>query len=169
MKNIARKITLATAMVAVVPWLAGCATQQPAAAAGTAQAAAASKPLGIVFESAALEPKLAQFGVLTNFKRYWQAHADRNWALRYELESGIDSSRTDAKFYAEYHVKAWTLKSFKVHDVVQDGKHVIVDVERVLSDPTGKKADSTVRDSDIWLEVDGQWRHVNLDPVLKSR
>lgn len=156
-------------MVAVLPWLAGCATQQPAASTGTAQAAAASKPLNIVFESAALEPKLAQLGMLTNFKRYWQAHVDRNWGLRYELEHGIDPSRTDAKFYAEYHVKAWTLQSFKVHDVTLDGKHVILDVERVLADPTGKKADVTVRDSDIWLEVDGQWKHVNLDAVLKSR
>lgn len=171
MKNFAQKITLAAAMVAVLPWLAGCATSQPAGSATAAPSTAStpSKPLNVVFESAALESKLAQMGVLTNFKRYWQAHLDRNWGLRYELEHGIDPGRTDAKFYADYHAKAWTLKSFKVHDVTLDGKHVILDVERALADPTGKKADVTVRDSDIWLEVDGQWKHVNLDSVLKSR
>ncbi|MDZ7865165.1 hypothetical protein [Acidovorax sp.] len=167
MKNIARKITLAAAMVAAVPWLAGCATQQPAAGAGAAQAA--SKPLNIVFESAALESKMVQIGVLTNFKRYWQAHVDRNWAVRYDLEHGIDPSRTDAKFYAEYHAKAWTLKSFKVHDVAQEGKNASVQVELTMVDPTGKKPETTFRTSDIWLEVDGQWKHVNLDAVLKSR
>lgn len=168
MKKIARKITLATALVAVVPWLAGCASQPPAAGAGTAQAAS-SKPLNIVFESAALEPKLVELGVMANFKRYWQAHVDRNWGVRYALEDGIDPGRTDGKFYADYHAKAWTLKSFKVHGVVQDGKHANVDVELTLVDPTGKKPDNTVRTSDIWVDKDGQWKHVNLDPVLKSR
>ncbi|MES2609823.1 MAG: hypothetical protein V4679_06250 [Pseudomonadota bacterium] len=171
MKNFAQKITLAAAMVAVLPWLAGCATSQPTGNAATAPstASAQSKPLNIVFESAALEPKMVQIGVLTNFKRYWQAHVDRNWAVRYDLEHGIDTARTDSKFYADYHAKAWILKSFKVHDVVLDGKNASVEVELTMVDPTGKKPDSTFRTSDIWLEADGQWKHVNLDAVLKSR
>ncbi|MDP4076471.1 hypothetical protein [Acidovorax sp. A1169] len=171
MKNFAQKITLAAAMVAVLPWLAGCATSQTAgnAAAAPNTVSAESKPLNLVFESPALEPKMAQIGVLTNFKRYWQAHVDRNWGVRYDLEHGIDPKRTDSKFYAEYHAKAWTLKSIKVHDVTQDGKNANVEVELTLVDPTGKKSDSNFRTSDIWEIVDGQWKHVNLDAVLKSR
>lgn len=167
MKNFARKLTLAAAMVAVLPWLAGCSNLQPAAHAGTTQGA--SKPLNLVFEAAALESKMAQIGVLTNFKTYWQTHVDRNWGPRYDLEHGIDPKRTDSKFYADYHAKAWVLKSLTVHDVTQDGKNASVEVELTLVDPAGKKPDNTFRTSDIWLDVDGQWKHVNLDPVLKSR
>lgn len=171
MKNFAQKITLAAAMVAVLPWLAGCATSHPAnnAAAAPSTASKEFKPLNLVFESPALEPKMAQIGVLTNFKSYWQAHVDRNWSRRYDLEHGIDPKRTDSKFYAEYHVKAWTLKSLTVHDVTQDGKNANVEVELTMVDPTGKKSDSTFRTSDVWETVDGQWKHVNLDAVLKSR
>ncbi len=167
MKNIARKLTLAAAMVAVLPWLAGCSTVQPTAKAGTTQGAAA--PLNLVFESAALEPKMAQIGVLGNFKKYWQAHVDRNWDQRYQLEHGIDPKRTDAEFYGAYHAKAWTLKSLKVLEVTQEGKNASVEFEVAMVDPTGKKADNVFRTTDVWLDVDGQWKHVNLDAVLKSR
>lgn len=169
MKKFAQKITVAAAMVAVLPWLAGCATSQPAGNAAAAPEAATSKSLNLVFEAPAIEPKMAQIGVLTNFKSYWQAHVDRNWAQRYDHEHGIDPKRTDSKFYAEYHAKAWILKSLKVHDVTQDGKNASVEVELSMVDPTGKKPDVTFRTSDIWEIVDGQWKHVNLDAVLKSR
>lgn len=170
MKNFAQKITLAAAMLAVLPWLAGCATSQPAAGeAAAAPKSAASKPLNLSYESSATESKLAQLGVLTNFKSYWQAHVDHNWALRYSLESGIDPKRTDAEFYSGYYAKAWNLKTLKVHDVTQEGKNALVEIELTMADPAGKKADSVFRTTDVWLDDDGQWKHVNLDGVLKSR
>jgi outer membrane murein-binding lipoprotein Lpp len=167
MKNSARKLTLAAAMLAVLPWLAGCATTQSAANAATTQNA--TMPLNLAFEPAGLEQKMVQVGVLGNFKSYWQAHVDRNWSARYDLEHGIDPARTNSKFYTDYHAKAWVLKSLKVTDVVQDGKNVSVQIEAAMVDPTGKKADNVFSTTDVWLDVDGQWKHVNLDAVLKSR
>lgn len=171
MKNFAQKITLAAAMVAVLPWLAGCATSQPAGSAAAAPAAAPkeSKPLNLVFESSALESKMAQIGVLTNFKSYWQAHVDRNWARRYALEDGIDPKRTDATFYADYYAKAWSLKLLKVHEIEQDGKNALVQIELTLADPTGRKPDSNFRMTDAWVDAEGQWKHINMDGILKSR
>lgn len=171
MKNFAQKITLVAAMVAVLPWLAGCATSQPEGNAAAAPAAApkASKPLNLAFESPALEAKMAQLGVLTNFKSYWQAHVDRNWALRYDLEHGIDPKRTNAQFYGDYYAKAWSLTSLKVHQVDQDGKNVLLQIEVTLVDPTGKKPDNNFRMTDAWLDADGQWKHINMDGILKSR
>ena len=150
-----RAISLAVGIVALC---AGCATNG-----GNFPTAVAAVPLSILYETPSLAEELGKSGIKDRFSDYWQAHASKNWKLRYELEKF--PRPLEEKFYVAYHANAWSLRSVKVTGVQQTSLEVTVDLVLSLVDPE-KKSDIVQYQKDKWVMVEGSWRHVVQDPML---
>jgi len=125
--------------------------------------------LPLTYGSALVQQQLSDVGVRPVFMSYWNAYQRRDWSARFHLEQ-FGVTPPEGEFYVRYHGLAWELVTFDLVEVSgPDDKGrwqtVVRSKFRNPSEPDQTKERFVV---DKWLLSDGEWRHLNQDPMLNG-
>lgn len=113
-----------------------------------------------------VQSQLQQSDLLSPLETYWQAHTDRNWKLRYQMEDMKD--KVEEKFYVAYYGAAWTIQSAVVKRIDITDSNATVLLEVVYKNNNGPEIE-TRHTHDKWNYLDGKWVHVVGDPMLTGK
>jgi hypothetical protein len=127
-----------------------------------------ARELPLTFKDDAVRSQLKSLGMMTPFFEYWQAHAHRRWADRYQMERFVGDLAES--FYVAYHDAAWMIQNFsvvKTHEPDQMGR-IRVDIDVTYQSLIEPDKTSRQLVQDWWVNENGKWWHVNVDPMLNG-
>jgi hypothetical protein len=113
-----------------------------------------------------VQGQLQKSSLLPSLETYWQAHTERNWKLRYQMED--IAGKVEEGFYVAYYGNAWIIKSAVVKNVEITDSTATVDIEMVYQENGGIKTQTSYT-MDKWMYVNGKWVHVVVDPMLTGK
>ena len=157
------------ALAASAALLAGCASQSGISkSAGVSAPSALQATITPSYESAAVRQQLADLGLVQPLSDYWSAHVARNWAVRYRMETF--QRPVEEQFYVAYYQPAWQLLDLRIEtvDVSDAPERVRVNMQARFRNPQRQEQVRNTFVQDLWTKDNGQWKHVNSDPMLNG-
>lgn len=102
---------------------------------------------------------------------YWKYKGSRKFQDSYEIEAPHSKYQIPLETYNIYHAKARNLKGCRILNIKMHESLAIVTTELLFDNKikTGRSSAATQTINDHWIELNGKWYHVYVNPFANIR
>lgn len=104
-------------------------------------------------------------------KLYWQYQGSKDLESAYTIESPHIKYQMSFEMYSRYHKKARKLNGCRILNLESTGDRANVRVELLFDDKEKvlKPSEKSRFINDLWIDLDGKWYHVYVNPFANIR
>lgn len=135
---------------------------------GNAKKDNADESTTFVFENTA---KDIPAGLAEQIKLYWHYQGSKDLESAYKIESPHIKYQMPFEMYSRYHKKARKLNECKILNVENTSGRAVVRVKLLFDDDEKvlKPSEKSRVINDLWIDLDGKWYHVYVNPFANIR